>query len=91
MVLVLARCMDTRSDSFTEGCMMCSLGPFTPQPEWRRKLVDENKVRGKFVLEVREVKALLEENGMDMDTLLQALVAPAATLALPYLSGFFVG
>ena len=51
----------------------------------------ESNVRGKFVLEVSEVKALLDENGMDMDTLLQALVAPAATVALPYLSGFFVG
>jgi hypothetical protein len=53
--------------------------------------VSEDDVKGKFVLEASEVKTLLEENDMDVDTLLQALVAPAATLALPYLSSFYVG
>jgi len=53
--------------------------------------VTEEYVKGRFVLEASEVKTLLEENDMDIDTLLQALVAPAATLALPYLSGFYVG
>ena len=90
--MVSATCIYTRSASCTEReLVMCSFGPLTPQPEWRRKLVTEKNVRGRFVLEVREVEALLKENGMDMDTLLQALVAPAATLALPYLSGFYVG
>lgn len=53
--------------------------------------MSEDDVKGKFVLEASEVKTLLEENDMDVDTLLQALVAPAATLALPYLSSFYVG
>lgn len=70
---------------------ICSLGPLTPQPEWRPRLVTEEDVKGRFVLEASEVETLLEVNDMDMDTLLQALVAPAATLALPYLSSFYVG
>jgi len=82
---------DSRSPALDHEGLSCSLGPLTPQPEWRARLLSEETVIGKFVLEAREVKTLLEENGMDMDTLLQALVAPAATLALPYLSSFYVG
>lgn len=43
------------------------------------------------MLESPEVQQLLQLNHMDMDTLLQALVPNAAKLALPYISGFYVG
>lgn len=69
----------------------CSLGPFTSIPAWRPRLKDEDVVRGKFVLEETAVQHLLEDNAMGINELLQALVAPAAEMALPFLSGFYVG
>ena len=48
-------------------------------------------MEGRFVLEASEVEQLRKSNRMDMDTLLQALVVPAAKLALPLLSEFYVG
>lgn len=68
-----------------------SLGPFTPVPAWRPRLKKGTVPKGCFSLEKQHIQALLLEQELEMDDLLQALVAPAAELALPYLSGFFVG
>lgn len=48
-----------------------------------------NSVEGRAFIEGAEVQALLKQT--DMETLLQALVPYAAQLALPYISGFYVG
>ena len=70
---------------------LCRLGPFTPLPSWRPLLKSYTRVKGRSWLDRAEAHDLMRQNNMDMDTLLQALVVPAAELALPYLSGYFVG
>ena len=73
----------------------CRLGPLTPVPAWRPKLKVEprNRRSGQVLsfLEAEDVQALQKQNDMDIHTLLQALVPIAAEIALPYISGFFVG
>lgn len=70
---------------------MLRLGPLTATPIWRPQLSTDLCLEGRFVLEKKEVEKLLTDNAVTHDTLLQALLVHAAKLALPYLSGFYVG
>ena len=75
----------------SRGGIVHRLGPLTPIPAWRPLLKSYSQLKGCTRLESHDAALLMQENSMNMDDLLQALVVPAAEIALPYLSGYFVG